>query len=104
MDDKLRTLIEDEGRAAEEYERLHPDAPLPADTKVTRGHNRTKTLQVRLNDDEYDAIETLAHARDLPASTVARSILLKSLAADESPASMLDTIEAELATLRTKIA
>ncbi len=53
------------------------DAPLPKSVKVTRGHDRSKTLQVRLNEDEYRLMEKLAQEAMLPVSTFARVILLK---------------------------
>ena len=55
------------------------DAPIPAGTRVTRGHARTRTLQVRLNDDEYEALSRAAKAQHLPESTFARSALLEAL-------------------------
>lgn len=53
------------------------DAPLPASVKVTRGHDRSKTLQVRLNEDEYRLLAKLAEEELLPLSTFARRILLQ---------------------------
>lgn len=55
------------------------DAPLPASVKVTRGHDRTQTLQVRLNEDEYRIVAKLAEEAMLPISTYARSVLLKTI-------------------------
>ncbi|AXQ63260.1 DNA binding protein [Mycobacterium phage Collard] len=49
------------------------------DVKVTRGGPRTRVLQIRLNDDELAELERRAGDRDLPASTVAREILLRAL-------------------------
>lgn len=66
--------IGDEAEAAEEDQ---TDRPIPEHVKVTRGNTRNKVLQVRLNPDEYAAIESIAEARGLPASTVAREALLR---------------------------
>ncbi|ASR85875.1 antitoxin [Mycobacterium phage Paola] len=49
------------------------------DVKITRGGPRTRVLQIRLNDDELAELERQADDRDLPASTVAREILLRAL-------------------------
>lgn len=62
------------------------DAPLGPDTRVTRGHSRTRTLQVRLNDEEYALLSRAAQQRHLPESTLARSLLLDALAGREPTA------------------
>lgn len=67
-------LLEAEGRAAE----AGKDAPLQPGTKVSRGHGRSKTLQIRLNDDEYAALEAMAVAQHLPLSTMVRSLIVAS--------------------------
>lgn len=53
------------------------DAPITDSTVVTRGHGRSKTLQVRLNPEELDDLERLAADRGLPTSTVAREAILQ---------------------------
>jgi hypothetical protein len=55
------------------------DAPLPASVKVTRGHDRTKTLQVRLNEDEYRLLAKHADEMMIPLSTFARAVLLRTI-------------------------
>ena len=71
----------DEIEAAERT--TDPDAPLPPHVKVTHpGHARSKVLQVRLNPEEYAALETLAEQRKLPVSTVARAQILDLLSRD----------------------
>jgi predicted transcriptional regulator len=52
------------------------DVPVP-DSAVTRGHGRSKTLQVRLNPEELEELERFAAARGLPTSTVAREAILR---------------------------
>jgi hypothetical protein len=63
---------------AEETEAIdaNRDAPITDATTVTRGHGRSKTLQVRLNPDELDELERAAANRGLPTSTVAREAIL----------------------------
>lgn len=77
FDDRLARI----GAEAEAGEEDQTDRPLPEGTAVSRpGRSRSKVLQVRLNDDEYAAIETIAARRELPVSTVAREQLLKLVA------------------------
>ena len=75
---RISDLIEAESRAAEEADAT-PDLPLPSNVKVTRGHDRSKVLQVRLNEDEYRVLTKLAKERHVPASTFARALILKTI-------------------------
>lgn len=72
---RLSDLIAAEANAAETVEDT-PDAVLPAHVRVTRGHDRSRVLQVRLNEDEYRVLAKLADERHVPASTFARAMLL----------------------------
>ncbi|SDC01789.1 hypothetical protein GA0111570_11444 [Raineyella antarctica] len=76
----INDLIAAESTASER----NPDAAIKAGSKVTRGHRRAKTLQVRLNVEELGALEDLADRRGLPVSTVARDLLLAQLAASNT--------------------
>jgi predicted DNA-binding ribbon-helix-helix protein len=78
---------------AAEAAEVNPDAPLTDRSTVTRGHARSKVLQVRLNQDEFDAIEHLAERRQLPVSTIAREQLLKLIAADDDPTDRLAQLQ-----------
>lgn len=75
---KLSDLIESEVKAAEQAPDT-PDAELPGETKVTRGHGRDKVLQVRLNEDEYRLVAKLAAEQMIPVSTFARAALLRTV-------------------------
>lgn len=75
--------------------------PLPEGTKVTRGNDRTKTLQVRLNDTEKAMLDAAAADRGIPTSTLARHLLLRGLSA-EGPASDVELAEMLAASLRRK--
>lgn len=97
---KIEDLLDAEGAAAEDGELDQTERPLPVGTKVIRGRARSKTLQVRLNEDEYAELEQLAQARDLPVSTVARTMLLSGLGPANDAGGTLDRIERDVASLR----
>jgi hypothetical protein len=73
---EIEQLLAEESDAIE----ADPNAPIGPGTQVTRGHGRTRTLQVRLNDDEFDALSRAAEKAQLPESTYARSLLLDAVA------------------------
>lgn len=83
----LAARIAEEVQASERaYETEMRDTPARAHTITTRGHARTRTLQVRLNDDELAALEARAAEQGIPVSTLARSILLGTHANDVTTA------------------
>ena len=97
----ISDLIATEAAAAER----NPDAAIKPGSKVTRSHNRSKTLQVRLNAEELDALTLLAEQRGIPVSTLARDFLLSHLTgSDESPKALIAKIRAELDDLATRVA
>ena len=98
---KLQELLDSEGAAAEAAE-ADQESPLPAGVKVTRGHDRAKTLQIRLNEDELRELVALAADRGLPVSTVARYLLLQSLAPADDLKSALDRLERDVSAVRRK--
>lgn len=71
----IASLLAEEGDAIE----ANRDAPIPEKTSVTRGHGRSKVLQIRLSEEEFAELERAADGRGLPASTVAREALLRQL-------------------------
>jgi hypothetical protein len=100
---KLEDLLDAEAKAAEQAEESgHVDEALPEHVRVTRGHPRARTLQIRLRDEEFSELEALAADRGLPVSTVARQILLQSLAPEEDLKGVLDRLERDLSALRRK--
>jgi hypothetical protein len=104
MDKKTDDLLAAEAKAAEDGEAASdPDSPLPARVRVTRGHPRAKNLQVRLRDDEYDALAAYAEQRGLPLSTVVRMLVLQAIAPADDLTSALDRLETDIAAVRRQM-
>ena len=83
----------------------NPDAAIKPGSNVTRGHQRARTLQVRLNVEELDALSRLAEQRGIPVSTLARDLLLAQMAdSDNSAKALIAKIRAELDDLATHVA
>lgn len=97
---RIDELIAAEATASEQ----NKDADLKPGTKATRGHGRSKTLQVRLNDDEFAALARVAEERGVPASTLARNLLLRELREPTTdPRSLLARIRSDLDELATRV-
>lgn len=80
MTEDIKATVERVAREAEEAEvYADPQAPLPPGVRVTRGHDRTRVLQIRLSEDEYRSLADRAARQDVPASTLARDVLLRGL-------------------------
>src|SRR5436190_20235093 len=97
----LDELLESEGAATEAAE-ADQESMRRTDVKVTRGHSRAKTLQIRLNEDELAQLTALAEERGLPVSTIARQLLLHSLAPADDLKTALDRLERDVLALRRK--
>ena len=97
----ISDLIATEADAVEH----NPDAAIKPGSTITRGHQRAKTLQVRLNVEELDALSRMAEQRGLPISTLARDLLLAHMAdSDNSAKALIAKIRAELDDLATHVA
>lgn len=97
----ISDLIATEADAVER----NPEAAIKPGSKITRGHERARTLQVRLNVEELDALSRLAEQRGLPVSTLARDLLLAQMAdSDNSAKALIAKIRAELDDLATRVA
>ena len=97
----IEKLIEAEAEASEQ----NRDAEIGPGTTVTRGHGRTRTLRVRMNAEELEALSAAAEQRGVPASTLARDLLLASLASQQGdPQAVIARIRADLATLASSVA
>lgn len=101
---RLDDLLAAEAKAAEAAEAAgaDQDSALRTDVRITRGHSRSRTLQVRLNDDELDELTALAAQRGLPVSTVARLLLLQACAPADDLNAIFDRLERDLAAVRRK--
>ncbi|ASR85781.1 hypothetical protein SEA_EDUGATOR_84 [Mycobacterium phage Edugator] len=77
--EELARMLDNAATMAEVHDEIMGDDVDLTGVKVTRGGPRSRVLQIRLNDDELAELERQAAARDLPASTVAREILLRTL-------------------------
>ena len=97
--------IDDVSAAEAEASEGDMDAAMKPGSTVTRGHPRSKTLQVRLNAEEFDALMQAAERRGLPVSTLARDLLLSHLVGfDDSAQALIARIRAELDDLATRVA
>lgn len=84
LDPDLSGELQDEAARAEAAAQADPEAPFPTNASIT-WPNRSRMLTLRLRQSEYDAIQRAAEQRHIPASTLARSLLLDKL--DEQHAS-----------------
>ena len=78
LDPKLARALQEEATRAETAAVTNPEGELPADASIS-WPNRSRMLTLRLRQSEYDAIQRAAEQRHLPASTLARSLLLDKL-------------------------
>jgi len=91
MTKDIAKVLAAESQAAEEAEERGEQLRGLSEVRVTRGHSRSRVLQIRLNSDELERLEILAEERGLPTSTVARALLLQSL---DSGSAELPDVEA----------
>jgi predicted DNA-binding protein len=101
MATKLKKLIDAEAKAADAGED-DQSSTVPAGVKVTRGHDRAKTLQIRLSHEELGELTALAETRGLPVSTVARQLLLQSLNPVDDLQAALDRLERDVSEVRRR--
>lgn len=78
LDPERAARLAEEARRAEAAADSDPDAPLPADAVIS-WPNRSRMLTLRLRESEYEAIRRAAEAAHMPASTLARALLLAKL-------------------------
>lgn len=98
---KIEDLIATEAEAAEQ----NRDAQIRPGSKVTRGHDRSRTLQVRLNASELEALTAAADRLGVPVSTLARDLLLAQLSERSSaPQAVIARMRADLNALASTVA
>jgi hypothetical protein len=78
LDPKLARELQADAASAEAAAEADPEAELPPNASIS-WPNRSRMLTLRLRQSEYDAIQRAAEQRHLPASTLARSLLLDKL-------------------------
>lgn len=84
LDEKTLRAVRTEARKLEkEADSLES---YPSGTKLVRPNRSSRMFNVRLTEEQYSALQELARARHLPASTMARAWLLDRLD-HERPAS-----------------
>lgn len=88
-------------RAYREEAEATRDEPMPNATHPARA----KVLSIRLNPDEFEALNRHADQLELPASTLVRSWILTHLQTDTetSPAATVDRIAREIEQLRRQL-
>jgi predicted DNA binding CopG/RHH family protein len=79
MTKDIAQVLAAESQAAEEADERGEQLRDLSEVRVSRGHSRSRVLQIRLNSDELERLESVAEERGLPTSTVARALLLQSL-------------------------
>ncbi len=90
----IKKLILQESEASE----ANPDERVQRHTTIVRGHDRTKVLSVRLNDNEVSELTEQANRLGIPLSTYVRHLLVQGLAArdEASPADLAREIGAKV--------
>lgn len=79
LDPELARELQADAARAETAAETDPEAEFPAKASIS-WPNRSRMLTLRLRQSEYDAVQRAAEQRHLPASTLARSLLLDKLA------------------------
>lgn len=86
----IEKILQEETEASE----ANRDAPIPQDARVTRpNRGRSTVYSVRLNPDEVAALQSLADAAGVPASTLARAWIVDRIREEQAGVS---DAEAEL--------
>jgi hypothetical protein len=77
LNKNIAAAAREDGRQLEQ----HADAagPYPAETAVSRPNAPSRMFNLRLSEDQYEALQELARERHLPMSTMARAWLLDRL-------------------------
>lgn len=76
----LETLREDAHRLEKH---ASSSAPYPEGTVISRPNSPSRMFNLRLSDEQFDALQQIANAKHLPMSTMARAWLLDRLDAEQ---------------------
>ncbi|MDP9224318.1 MAG: hypothetical protein M3P18_10755 [Actinomycetota bacterium] len=77
LDPKTARATRDDARRLEQQ--ADSTEPYPTDTVISRPNASSRMFNVRLSEEQYEALQELAHDRHLPMSTMARAWLLDRL-------------------------
>ena len=77
LDPKIAGAARDDARRLEQH--ADTTGPYSEDTTVSRPNAPSRMFNLRLSEDQYEALQELAHQRHLPMSTMARAWLLDRL-------------------------
>ncbi len=106
-DDELRRMLEAEAEHAEATK----EEPIPAEAlaRATRpGRAKSVMFSLRLNPGELAAVQALAEAQGVPASSLVRGWIVQRLGAENNgpndTATMLDRLETDVRRLRKLVA
>lgn len=77
LDPETLAKLRDEARQLEHG--ADSTGPYPKDTVISRPNASSRMFNLRLSDEQFDALQQLAQARHLPMSTMARAWLLDRL-------------------------
>lgn len=82
LDDKAAAALREDARGLEQ----HADSVerYPKGTTIARSNAPSRMFNVRLSDEQFDALQQIANAKHLPMSTMARAWLIDRLDAERS--------------------
>ena len=103
--EELRAQMNAEAALAEAAaDVIDTGAPLPPHVKVSRPNRaRGKVLQIRLTDEEFDALEAIARRQDLQVSAFARDELLGVVQRFSTEPSEVEALVGSLAALADRL-
>jgi len=77
-----RAALRKDARRLEQH--ADSDEPYPAGTVISRPNAQSRMFNLRLSDEQFEALQAVANAKHLPMSTMARAWLLDRLDAERS--------------------
>ena len=77
LDDDAAAALREDARRLEQH--ANSGEPYPEDTVITRPNSPSRMFNLRLSDEQFNALQQLANTKHLPMSTMARAWLLDRL-------------------------